>query len=964
MNKYKKIQTKWIEDIQSQVTIYEHIKTKAKVCTIENDDHNKVFSIAFRTPPINDGGLTHILEHSVLCGSAKYPVKDPFVEMMKGSLNTFLNAFTFPDKTVYPCASQNETDFKNLMSVYLDAVFYPQISKHEEIFMQEGWHYHLLNENDPITYNGVVYNEMKGAFSEPTEVLFSESFHSLYPDTPYHFESGGDPEFIPQLSYRDFLDFHRRYYHPSNSYIFLYGNCDMEERLNWMDEAYLSSFDALSIDTAIPYQKPFSKPKYITGKYPFNEEAIQSKSFLSYNVALNTTLDIKKMIAVQILVQGLLSEPGAPLKQALIDASLAEDVDVMFDDGILQPMISIFLIHTDASKQKQFIEIVDQTLKEIAKNGVDQKSFSSLINFMEFKIREGKFGYMPKGLEIELTCLSSWLYSDEHPFDKLENLKYFAELKEDLKNGYFEQLIEECFLDNPHKTFVSLVPSVEYAEEKERALKEKLDRLKKSLSSSELRKMIEKTKALQAYQSAPSTPEELATLPKLKESDLTLYPEKPKVTSFKKEYPLLWSDYFTNHIAYVAYSFDVSSLPSEELKYTKLWVDLFTYLSTEDEKFTEINQRIKEHTGGLSASLSPYEDAQGQCKTLLTLRFSCLQEKTETVQQLLTKILKNTDFTDKKRLYERLCEIKTDCEMNVANSGHVLVLNRSLSYWKELSYVKDQVSGLGYLDFIEKVVRTFSENADEIIARLQELNRQLFSKKNVCVRFVGTKEQLEQIEPVFSNFYHQLSDDGKLKKTAFVPQALNEGIKAPYDVNFVARSGKFDKEYSGGLRVLEKALETDYLWQKVRVHGGAYGCFLTISRNHSIAMASYRDPSIAETNRVYEQIVEFIRQMNPSDEELLKYKIGAIGAMDKSLVLHASDKGWLAQSNELMGYTYETEVQTRKEIVATTQEDLRRFASYFEEALKTKYICVLGNAKKVEENKDLFQTARDLIQKN
>ena len=508
MKNYTKLKTKFIEDIQSNVTIYKHNKTNARICTIENDDNNKVFSIAFRTPPMNNGGLTHILEHSVLCGSKKYPVKDPFVELIKSSLNTFLNAFTFPDKTMYPCASQNDKDFKNLMSVYMDAVFYPQIYSHEEIFMQEGWHHHILDENDPVTYNGVVYNEMKGAFSDPQQILFRNLMHSLYPDTAYGFESGGDPAYIPDLTYEEFKEFHSKYYHPSNSYIFLYGNCDMEERMNWLDKEYLSNFEAIDFDTEIKYQEPFAKPIYQTNYYPVAKEVpLENKSFLSYNVAFPSTLDAKKMIATSILVDVLLNNPGAPLKQALIDAKLGADVMAAFDDGLLQPLLAIIVVNADEKREQEFIDLVNASIKDILDKGLDHNALRSLINYQEFKVREGKFSYMPKGLEIEMTCLNSWLYSEDLPFAKLENLKYFQELKDELDQGYFEEIISNLILNNPHKTYVKLCPSHTCAEEKEQALETKLKNFKDSLSKEELQALIEKNKALQVYQSTPSTEE-------------------------------------------------------------------------------------------------------------------------------------------------------------------------------------------------------------------------------------------------------------------------------------------------------------------------------------------------------------------------------------------------------------------------------------------------------------------------
>ena len=960
MKNYTKIQTKFIEDIKSNVTIYEHNKTKARICTIENDDNNKVFSIAFRTPPINNGGLTHILEHSVLCGSKNYPVKDPFVELIKGSLNTFLNAFTFPDKTMYPCASKNDKDFKNLMSVYMDAVFYPQIYAHEEIFMQEGWHYHILDENEPITYNGVVYNEMKGASSDPQQVLFRNIMHSLFPDTPYDLESGGDPKYIPDLNYEEFKEFHSKFYHPTNSYIFLYGNCDMEERMNWLHNAYLNDFDRIDFNTEIPYQKPFEKPIYTTEYYPLaNGVPTEGKTFLSYNVALPSTLDTKKMIASSILIDVLLNNPGAPLKQVLIDANLGADVVAIFEDGLLQPVLSIVVMNSDASREEEFIGLVNKSLNDILANGLDHDALLSLIKYAEFKVREGKFSYMPKGLEIEMTALNSWLYDEDQPFNKLENLKYFEELKTDVNNGYFEAIIRECILDNNHKSYAKLEPSYTIALEKEQALKERLANYKESLSKEELIALIEKNKALQLYQATPSTLEEIATLPKLELEDLNPFPEKFNLEVFDGKYKALVSDYFTNDISYVTYSFDISKMNFEDLSYVKLLTELFCHLNTKTKSFQEINQLIQKNTGGISASLSSITTADNECKVYFEVKYSAMKEMNNFASDLVWDLLFNTDYFNEKRLFERLCEIKAEQEMSIANRGHQVSLIRSASYFNESMAVADVIDGLGYADFVGDVYKKFTEDKEAVMNKLSALIKEITAKGNFLVKYTGTKESYNEVKFVFDAFYERLNDVCPRYENIFTPVVLNEGIKTQYDVNFVGRSGAYTLPFNGGLNVLSNALSLDYLWMQVRVHGGAYGCMLRIYENGLIGFTSYRDPHIIRTNKVYEDVVSYIENMNPTEEDLLKYKIGAIGSMDP--VLHVSAMGAKAQRDYLAGNTYEKQAKYRKETLDTTIADLRGFAKHFEEALATKHICVVGNANKVEEAKDLFNTTRDLI---
>ena len=961
MKNYTKITTKFIEDIQSNVTIYKHNKTNARICTIENDDNNKVFSIAFRTPAINNGGLTHILEHSVLCGSKNYPVKDPFVELLKSSLNTFLNAFTFPDKTMYPAASQNLKDFKNLMSVYMDAVFYPQIYKHEEIFMQEGWHYHILDENEPITYNGVVYNEMKGAFSNPQQILFRQMLHSLFPDTTYSYESGGDPKYIPDLTYEEFKEFHSKFYHPSNSYIFVYGNCDMEERLTWLDEAYLSDFDAIDFDTTVKYQESFDKPRNQVEFYPVAPNVgLENKTFLSYNVAFPSTLDVKLMMASSILVDVLLNNPGAPLKQAIIDAKLGEDVMAAFDDGLLQPMLGVIVVNSNQEKQQEFVDLLENSLKDILAKGLDHEAILSLINYQEFKAREDKFGRMPKGLNIQMVCLNSWLYDEENPFSKVEAIKYYDELRRDLENGYFESIIEKYILNNNHKTYTMLVPSHTVAAEREQELTEKLAQYKASLSQEELQTLIQKNKDLATYQSAPSTPEEIATLPKLAIEDLTVEPEKYNLEVIEGKYTTLYSDYFTNGIHYIGYQFDLTGTDKETFQYAGLLTDLLTNLSTTNKHFGQINNDIQNLTGGVSFFVNSFSTVDTkETKALLVTKFSALENNLEAAQELILDIINNTNFNDEKRLYERISEINVTLEMGLPQKGHVVGLTRAAGYFDEAKYLTDAIDGIAYLDFIHDIYVNFETKKEEVISKLKSLINVIFNKNRFGFRFTGNKECLSNASLLADKFYNSLSDEVHTLTSDYTPYNANEGFKTPADVNYVSRVGKYDEPFNGAMHVLNKALAMDYLWMQVRVHGGAYGCMLQTPLNGTIGFTSYRDPEIARTNKVYEDVVEYIKNLNPSEDDLLKFKIGAIGGLES--VLHVSSKGDVAHSQYLQGITYEMAAKQRKEVIDATKEDLVNLAPLFAEILSQDNLCVIGNDKKIEANATMFKEVKDLI---
>ena len=960
MKNYTKLQTKYIDEIQSNVTIYSHDKTHARVCVMENDDTNKVFSIAFRTPAINDGGLTHILEHSVLCGSKNYPVKDPFVELLKGSLNTFLNAFTFPDKTMYPCASQNLEDFKNLMSVYMDAVFYPQIYNHEEIFMQEGWHYHILNEDEPITYNGVVYNEMKGAFSDPQQVLFRKIMHSVFENNTYQYESGGDPKYIPNLSYEEFKEFHSKFYHPSNSYIMIYGDCDMEERMEWLDSAYLSKFDKIDFDTTIKYEKPFDKPKHVVDYYQIAEgESKEDKTFLSYNVVLPTTLDTKLMLALEIVILALLQSPGAPLKESLIKADLGQDIDFSFDDGLLQPLLSIVVVNSNPDKEEEFIKLVDKHLAKYVKHGLDKTLLESLINFAEFKAREKSFSMrMPKGLDIEMTCLSSWLYSNEQPFSKLEVLKYYKELRNELNTHYFEDIIEKYILSNNHKSYLRLEPSYDCGLKDELEVEAHLKAYKESLSHEELLDLIEKNKKLLEYQNTPSTKEAVDSLPKLKLDDINPLPQEYKLEVINAGYKVLYSNYSINDIAYIKYYYDISDISYDDLLYVSLYLDTFKQLSTINHSYQEIDQIIKNNTGGLGAGLSNLPKEDGDTGLYISFGFSSLTDKANIGNDLLIDIVKNTVF-DEKRLYERLCELKSSLEMSVVNRGHQVSANRALAQIDKMYRNREYTSGLAYIDFIGDITKNFESKKGEIISKLESISKELFAKDNFIIGFTGERYQLEKCKNLFDTVYGLLPKTNQIKKEEFIPTHKDEAFTAQFNVNFCALAGKYQMPYTGAFTVLNNCLSMDYLWQRVRVNGGAYGCMLNVDPYGHMVFTSYRDPNITKTYEAYLDIVDFIKNLNPSEDELLGYKIGAIGS--SQVVMHDSDKAEMARNLYLRGISYEERSKRRSELLNTTKEELVSLAKAFEEALSDTIKCVIGNANKINECKEIFTDIRTLI---
>ena len=957
--KYTFIKEKYIDEIDSNVKIYKHNKSGARICVMENDDENKVFSIAFRTPAINNCGLTHILEHSVLCGSKKYPVKDPFVSLLKSSLNTFINAFTFPDKTMYPCASLNDKDFKNLMSVYMDAVFYPNIYKYKEIFYQEGWHYELKDKNDDIKINGVVYNEMKGAFSNPEETLTRHIMHSLYPNTAYGLESGGDPDYIPDLSYEEFINFHKKYYSPSNSYIYIYGNCDMEERLDWLDKEYLSKFDVVDFDSSIKPQKAFDEAKYVTEYYQADGN-LDNKTFLSYNTVLPSILDSKKIVAAGILIDALFNIPGAKLKEKIQQAGIGSSVNAIFETDLYEPFLSIVVQGSNADKEEKLIDVIDSYLYDLVKNGVDKDSILSLINHTEFENREKMFSASwPKGLMIQISGISTWLYDDNEPFKGLESLEIYKELKNDLLNSrYFEDLIDEYILNNNHKSFVKLIPTLDYQDKKDECLKEKLAEYKKSLSDKELDDLIKLNADLEKYQSEEDSEEALNTLPRLSLEDLNPNPKEYKLDVFSDNYKVLYSNYHTNDIAYIRYVFDITNISNGDLNALSLYTALIRQMNTDKYSYFEINQMILNELGGIGAEIVPVTDVNKNVKCYLVLSVSCLKDKIDFANDLLLNIIKKTDFSDTDRLYKRLAEIKNAIENSIVGRGHVVAITRAASFTDLQFNIRDNIGGIAYLDYIEDVYKNFDSYKKDLIKDLENM-KNVFAKNNFTVSITGNEEIFTLAKASADKFYNELDLEAKYNRDVFMPQNKSEAIKTTYNVNYVARCGKFSDKYTGASLVLENALSLDYLWQNVRVLGGAYGCMLQVMPQGGIGFTSYRDPNIDRTNNVYSETPKFIDEMDITEEDLLEFKIGAIG--NSQIVEHVRDMSKTAAMLYFKGATYDYRKNVRKELLEATADDLKNMSKWYKEALADSSVVVLGNANLLDKSEIKFDSVRNLI---
>ena len=968
LENYELIQQKTLKDIQSEGYLLRHKKTGARVLVMENDDENKVFTIGFRTPPENSTGVPHILEHSVLCGSKNFPVKDPFVELAKGSLNTFLNAMTYPDKTLYPIASCNDKDFQNLMHIYMDAVFYPNIYQHDEIFRQEGWSYNLESEEDELTYNGVVYNEMKGAFSSPEGVLDRVVVNTLFPDTSYANESGGDPEAIPDLTYEQFLDFHRRYYHPSNSFIYLYGDMDMAEKLKWLDEMYLSEFEYLEIDSTIKKQEAFDAVKEIEMEYSIaSNEPEEDNTYLSYNKVVGTSLEKELYYAFEILDYALLSAPGAPLKKALLDAGIGKDIMGSYDNGIYQPTFSVVAKNANADQKEAFVSIIENTLSDIVKNGVDKKALEAGINYHEFRYREADFGNYPKGLMYGLQIFDSWLYDDEKPFMYVEATEIFEILKKKVHENYFEELIQKYLLENTHGVIVTVKPEKGRTARLDKELAEKLQKYKESLSKEEIEKLVSDTHQLLEYQESEDSEEDIEKIPVLKREDISreIAPIYNEVLDYDGT-PVIFHEIETNGIGYLDLLFDLSGVSAEQLPYVSILQSVLGIIDTNHYEYGELFNEINVHTGGIGTTLEMYPDVtkvkEKEFKATFEIKSKALYHKLPVAFDMMQEILTQSKLDDEKRLKEILSMAKSRLQMRFQSSGHSTAALRAMSYVSPLSKMKDLTAGIGYYEVVKRIEENFETEKESLISNLQKLARQLFRADNMMVSYTAAREGLEGLDTMLSGIKANLFTEPVEASACILHcEKKNEGFKTSSKVQYVARVGNFvdeGLEYTGALQILKVILSYDYLWQNVRVKGGAYGCMSNFNRLGDGYFVSYRDPNLEKTNEVYEGVAEYLKEFSANERDMTKYIIGTMGNIDTPMT--PAMKGDRSMNLYMNHVSEEMIKKERAQILEASDEDIRALAGIVEAVLKNNYFCVIGNEEKIEEQKDLFMETRNI----
>jgi len=883
-------------------------------------------------------------------------------------LNTFLNAMTYPDKTVYPVASCNDKDFQNLMHVYLDAVFYPNIYKTDKIFKQEGWHFDLQSPEDELTINGVVYNEMKGAFSSPDDVMYRAQMEGLYPDTTYGVESGGDPEVIPELTYENFLAFHQKFYHPANSYIYLYGDMDMVEKLEFMDEKYLSHFEEIQVDSEIALQKPFEgESRVFIKEYPISEsEKEEESAYLSWNVSIADSLDKELYVAFQIVDYALCSAPGAPLKQALVDKKVGKDVYSLYESTLRQPYFSVVAKDTSLEKQSVFLETIEEVVKNIVKNGFDEKALMAGINYYEFKYREADFGSYPKGLMYGLQSLDSWLYDEKQPFLHIEANETFAVLRKKAKEGYFEELLQKYLLGNPHKAVVILKPKKGLAEENDAKLAAWLAEKKASFTADEIVKIVEETKALEAYQEAEDSKEDLAKIPLLAREDIGK--EARKIVNEEcaiGDVPVLKHEVFTNGIAYLRMIFECKEIPADLLPYLGIFKGCLGLLNTENYSYGDLFNEINIVTGGMSAVNNCYSniDDLNQYRLTLEIKTKVLYDNISKAIELMREVLMTSDFTDAKRLQEIIAEGRSRTQSQMMSAGHSVAVNRALSYGSASAELSEVTSGVPFFRLVTDLDDRFEENKEALIDKLQRLAKVIFRKENLMVDFVGTAEGYEKLAEPVTGFAEALYT-GPVEKGNYIPvvSRKNEGYMTSGQVQYVCRAGNFRRKglpYTGALRILKVMMGYEYLWTNVRVKGGAYGCMCGFGKSGESYFVSYRDPNLGKTIDIYEKAAENIAAFEADERTMTQYIIGAISDLDTPM--NPAAVGLFSLSAYMSGLSQEVLQKERDEMLVTTAEDVRALAAYIEAFMSEEFLCVVGNTEKIKAETELFMHTENLF---
>jgi presequence protease len=953
---FRLIEKRFIKETNAECLSFEHVKSGARLLKIAADDPNKTFCIAFKTFPESDNGAPHIMEHSLLNGSLNFPVKSPFDVLLKGSLHTFLNALTSKDITMYPVASMNHKDYFNLMHVYLDAVFNPLIYTDERILKQEGWHHELEDPDSPVVYKGVVYNEMKGSFSNPVRELWYQVFKILFPDNAYGLESGGYPASIPALTQEDFIAFHRRYYHPENSFIFLYGDAELEKELEFLDKEYLSSFDRVNNSVIISEQQPFVAMKKLTGHYPLMEgTSTDNQSFLSMNYVAGSGIDKTLTMALDILCEVLVNQESAPLRLALQKEEIGQDVSAS-SNNFQQNVVQILVQNANPQDINRFYEIVNAVLKEVVDKGLDKKEVEGVLNRMEFQLREGSDAQ--KGFTYINQSFPGFMFAND-PFVGLEYEKPLAEMKKALATDYLESLIPKYFINNPHSLLLTLEPKPGLDVEKNAEVESVLMEFKSNLDTPALNRLIRETQELVAWQKREDPEEALETIPMLDIKDIdpvaSWYPFEETTVN---DTTMIYHEDFTNDVVHMNLFFDARTLPVDLIPYASLLSTIIGLMDTRNYSYGGLNQALNIHTGGFFTSLSTFLEANDDLLMIPKFKVTSkvMNIKTDKLFELTGEILNNTNYSETERLKNLVARHHSQLDAAIKRNGNRYAGIRLGSYFSNQGMFREITEGLEYFWFISDLNRNFDKQAEQVRAKLEKAASLLFKKENLVVAATCSKKDLDGFTSGLSKFLNTLpSDIVNYTPWVFNPEKRNEGIETASDVQYVIEGYDFKKlgySWNGKMRVLSHILSTDWLQTRIRVIGGAYGGYSMVSPDGSFTFNSYRDPNLKETLENYRLTTDYLRNFDADRKSITRYIIGTIARIDQPLT--PSQKGSRAASNYFSKRNKEDLQRDRDEILATTAEDIRGFSEMVGRILDQNTICIYGNAEKIRQEKDLF----------
>ncbi|MFZ6029811.1 MAG: insulinase family protein [Chloroflexota bacterium] len=970
MSPFTLLQQRYIPEINATVKHYVHDKTGARLLSVLNDDENKVFGVSFRTPPRTSNGIAHIMEHAVLCGSRKYRVKEPFIELSKGSLNTFLNAMTFPDKTCYPLASQNLQDLYNLADVYLDAVFYPLIS--EYTLMQEGWHYELEAPDAPLAFKGVVFNEMKGNYSSPDSLLYEYSQRSLFPDSPYGLDAGGDPAVIPDLAYAEFKAFHESYYHPSNAYIWFYGDDPEERRLAFL-EGWLEGFERREPHSDLVLQPRFDAPRRLVQVY--DAAGIEDpKAYVTLNW-LMPEAGHPDTLGLSVLAHVLTATPASPLRKALIDSGLGEDMaGAGFEESLKQMYYATGMKGVAPENLEKVERLILDTLRRLAADGLDSDTVAASINTIEFRLREQNTGRYPRGLFMMLTALSAWLY-DGDPFEALAFEAPLDTIKQKITLGvpYFENLIQTHLLDNPHRTAVHLLPDPEEGRRREAAEQARLAAAKAAMSAGDLAALAAAAAELKRRQDAPDAPEALASIPSLALDDIEKQVKTiPLALQKSGKTPVLYHDLFTNGIAYLDLGFDMHYLPVDLLPFMGLFGRALLEMGTQTQDFVRLIQRIGQQTGGIRSGVLTSTIRESSDSALwFFLRGKAVASRTTDLLDILRDVLLTANFDNLQRFQQIVLEEKARAEAGLVPGGHIAVNQRLRARFSEAGWVAEQIGGVDYLFFLRRLVQDIENDWPGVLARLEAVRQALVHRRAVLVNITLDEANWQTCRPQVDAFLDALPDRPMLA-TAFqrpgtsAAKSADEGLTIPAQVNYVGKGGNLyalGYEPHGSVHVINNYLNSTFLWEKVRVQGGAYGGFSVFDQASGVfTFLSYRDPNLLGTLDTYDQVPRFLRQLDLSPAELTKTIIGVIGELDAYMLPDA--KGYTAMVRYLTHYTDEERQKIRDEVLSAGVRDFKQFAEVLAMLAENGETVVLGSADAIEkanqERKGMFEVKKVL----